>query len=139
MALLNIDLCFPKIEGGLGVRQIDAWNKSAIGMMLWKVVTRHKCLWTKWVDSVYLKGMRIWQISISADYPSSWCKLLKLRNDFQRHSKVLIGDGRQTSLFYDYWLDSGPLDHVIGEEINTWGKELEVIDWWNDENVWRIP
>lgn len=130
----------PKNEGGLGIRQLDAWNKAAVGKMLWKVINRQDCLWTKWVNSAYLKGRNIWQIAISPDYPWSWRKLLKLRTEFQRHTKVLIGDGRQTSLFYDDWLDCGPLIHIIGEEeVANWGLSLTVNDWWNDNNGWKIP
>lgn len=52
-------LCLPKSEGGLGFKQLKIWNRAATGR-LWKILARDKCLWTGWVQAVYLKGTNIW-------------------------------------------------------------------------------
>lgn len=52
--------------------------------------------------------------------------------------KTNTGDGRTTCLFYDKWLDMGPLYRFIGPNVHTWGSKLTVLDWIRGTR-WMIP
>ena len=58
-ALGNInwnDICKPKKVGGLGIRNIDKWNKAALGKLAWDVANLFESLRVRWLHGVYTKG-----------------------------------------------------------------------------------
>lgn len=132
-------LSLPKSEGGLGFKQLKIWNRAAAGRQLWKILSKENCLWTKWAQTVYLKGTNIWLAEPKDRFPWSWRKLLKLRDSFYQHSQVMLGDGRRTLLFYDKWLNGSSIIRLAGNSISSWGKYTKVSHWWNQATGWSIP
>ncbi|KAL8502025.1 hypothetical protein ACS0TY_021235 [Phlomoides rotata] len=55
------DVCRPKKVGGLGLRDLTAWNKALIARIIWDVHNKKDSLWIKWVSEQYLKGRSIWE------------------------------------------------------------------------------
>lgn len=43
-----------------------------------------------------------------------WKSLLEFRGEFQNHLKKIIGNGRMTSIWFDWWLECGPLYRAYG-------------------------
>lgn len=121
-------VCMPRQEGGLAIKQLTTWNKAALGAQLWKVVSRKKCLWNSWVQAVYLKGESVWNVEIKYNDPWSWRKMVKLKEILSRYVKVMVGDGRTTSLFYDNWLHIGSLSSHTNLRVNVWGSSTLVGD-----------
>lgn len=140
MALVSWEtICVPKKEGGLGVLQLAQWNNAACCKMLWKLVVNEDSMWTRWAKATYLKNQSLWNAKATDLHPWSWRKLLKLRLVFKSYLLHLIGDGRDTLLFYDNWLEGEPLTTIVGEQAKTWGDELRVAQWWSMEVGWCIP
>lgn len=132
-------LCCPEEEGGLGILQVRTWNKAACAKLLWKVAANVKCLWTQWVKAAYLHDESIWEVAPKNDQPWVWKKILKLRSLVRPHVSCQVGDGRQTSLFYDKWLLLKPLCEYMLNDVKNWGRNLKVSSWWNLEAGWTIP
>lgn len=132
------DICVPKEEGGLSLKQLITWNKAAVGSQLWKVISDKKCLWNTRARKVYFKGHSIWAVGEKNDDPWTWRKLLKIRGSFRLHTRTIIGDGRHTKLFYDSWLQSGPLRDTVDHDIKLWGGKMLVAEWRQQER-WMIP
>lgn len=133
----NVSL--PRSECCLGLLQISAWNKAVFGKLLWKIIANRHCLWTRWVNAVYLKGISIWCVEAKDSHPWAWKKLLQLRGMIKNHVSYTLGDGRQISLFYDQWLQSGPIIDKIGDSAYIWGENLTVDSWWNPRGEWNMP
>lgn len=38
-------MCHPRIEGGLGIKQLEIWNKAAMGKHLWTLMKKSDNLW----------------------------------------------------------------------------------------------
>lgn len=129
------DLCVPRREGGLGLKQLKAWNSTAMGKLLWRIHSREKDIWTTWI-SCKLKGRNIWQIPIPFDCAWSWRKLLQLRGKFKSFMTVKLGDGRECSLFYDQWMGNSRLCDLI--DCTQWQGYRVVGEWIRDGN-WAIP
>ncbi|XP_056686040.1 uncharacterized protein [Spinacia oleracea] len=53
----------PRNSGGWNVKNIAAWNKVAIGKLLWALAFKKDKLWVQWVDSFYMKGQNPLQMS----------------------------------------------------------------------------
>ncbi|KAL8468116.1 hypothetical protein ACS0TY_031378 [Phlomoides rotata] len=54
------DVCKPKESGGLGLRDLTAWNSALLARIIWDVHNKKDSLWIKWVSESYLNGSSIW-------------------------------------------------------------------------------
>jgi len=140
MALVSWnDVCTPKVEGGLGLKQLKAWNRAALSKKIWEICFKKDDLWVEWASTVLLKGKCIWRVSIPTDCSWSWKHILKTREVVRHCIRVMVGDGRTTSLFYDLWFgDSRLCDLIAEDDIGVWGADLTVHDW-KHNSTWRIP
>lgn len=59
------NVCFPKKEGGLVIKQLEVWNKTTMLNHIWSLFVRTGYLW---VDTTWLRGRSFWHISIPSSY-----------------------------------------------------------------------
>lgn len=88
---------------------------------------------------VYL--IEIWDVRIPTVASWGWRKLLLLRDGIQWHFRSKIGNGLQTSAWFDNWSDLGPfINWVTRREIASAGFELscKVADLCNSQG-WKWP
>lgn len=133
-------MVLPKSEGGLGCKQMRVWNASIMAKHLWNIVSGSEDVWSDWARRTLPHGSSIWKMKAPQDCSYSWRKLLKIREKVCPLIQIQIGDGRQTSLFYDKWLDEGAIAQMLNneEEVTVWGQDLKVNQWVNG-NQWQIP
>lgn len=74
------DICKPKIEGGLGLRNCKNWNIAMLFKVLWDLHNAKQVLWIKWVHVYYLKKRSIWDWTCEKADPPIFKKLEKIRN-----------------------------------------------------------
>ncbi|VFQ83678.1 unnamed protein product [Cuscuta campestris] len=53
------DVCLPKQEGGLGLKNLLLWNQACTMKLMWDVAKKKDSLWVKWVHGRYLKHCTI--------------------------------------------------------------------------------
>ncbi|XP_022895471.1 uncharacterized protein LOC111409689 [Olea europaea var. sylvestris] len=56
------DLCLPRDEGGLGLKDLKSWNLALLSKSLWNIQHKKDTLWIRWVHQVYLQGTCIWDV-----------------------------------------------------------------------------
>ena len=54
------DICLPKMEGGLGFKNLEAWNLALLSKNLWNIHAKTNTLWVKWIHQNYLQDSNIW-------------------------------------------------------------------------------
>ena len=54
------EVTLPKSEGGLGIRNIKAWNKALLSKILWDIQAKKESLWVKWVHHIYMNSSSFW-------------------------------------------------------------------------------
>ena len=64
------NVCIPKKNGGLGIRNLEIWNIVAVGKIAWHINSKEDSLWVKWVHEVYMKGGS-WKL-FNPPVTSSW-------------------------------------------------------------------
>ncbi|GJW91199.1 hypothetical protein Tco_0168752 [Tanacetum coccineum] len=42
-------VCLPKVEGGLGIRRLECFNKALMAVHIWKLLTMKDSLWVTWI------------------------------------------------------------------------------------------
>ncbi|VFQ84596.1 unnamed protein product [Cuscuta campestris] len=50
-----VDVCEPKTEGGLGLRDVGNWNNAMLCKLFWNLEAKKDSIWVKCVHCVYLK------------------------------------------------------------------------------------
>jgi len=45
----------PRKYGGIGLKNLAAWNKASIAKLVWYIALKKDMLWVKWVHGRYLK------------------------------------------------------------------------------------
>lgn len=74
------DLCAPKKNGGLGLKQIQVWNMAALGKQVWALMMKKDALWVKWISTIYLKNEDFLDVQIKNSDSWHWKQVLKVRN-----------------------------------------------------------
>lgn len=95
-------ISLPPSEGGLGVKQLDEWNKASMLLHLWNIINLESpSLWAKWVQTYALKDKQFWCMDIPNDCSWIWQKVLALRSCAMQHTNFIIGNGNRTNLWFD--------------------------------------
>ncbi|CAH8263184.1 unnamed protein product [Arabidopsis lyrata] len=111
------NICFPKLEGGLGLRQIGSWNETCALKLFWMLFFRAGSFWVAWIRSKYLSTSPLWALN-EKNVTYSWIfrKLLKLRPKALKFFSINIGNGDSTFFWWDPWTPFGPLYHFLGSD-----------------------
>lgn len=111
-------LCLPRDEGGLGLKNFSEWNKAQLLNHVCRIISKSKSLWPQWVHSCLLKKDDFWVMKEPTDCSWLWRRLLRLRPLARSFISFKIGNGRNTSVWFDPWwnrlcLASGRTDPII--------------------------
>ncbi|XP_022015014.1 uncharacterized protein LOC110914533 [Helianthus annuus] len=112
-------VCTPKYEGGLGIRRIGDMNKALMASHIWSIVMKRDSLWVKWVHSYRLKGKNFWVCKATSNSTWSWRKIIQLRHVIRKYVWSDVGNGRDTSAWFDFWSDLGPLGDFLSPRTIT--------------------
>lgn len=105
------EMCQP-YKGGLGLNNLEDWNKRLVIKLIWDICRKKDTLRFKWIHMVMLKGR-----STPNDCSWVWRKLLKLRSMMQPHLRYIIGDGKSTKFWYDNWHPMEPLNRKFTKKL----------------------
>lgn len=157
------DVCLPKLEGGLGIRNIRDCNKASMLKSIWILFSDKESMWCRWIHSIFLTRKNFWVSSQPATCSWAWKKILQLRKHFKTLFRWKIGNGLSVSLWHDYWLPCGPLDGFVppvfrdnmrlpynavvadlytplGDSfsriLTRWGVALPTLEAYNDKFIW---
>lgn len=79
-AMINWEqVCQPKRNEGLGLKNTHLWNMAAMGMHIWNLASKKDMLWVKWVAAIYLKGDDFWSHTPTEHSSWYWRKLVEVR------------------------------------------------------------
>ncbi|GJS40480.1 putative reverse transcriptase domain, reverse transcriptase zinc-binding domain protein [Tanacetum coccineum] len=66
-------VCFPKREGGLGIRCLEFFNKALITSYIWSLLSHKESLWVIWIHTYKLNGRTLWEIPLHGKiWPIEW-------------------------------------------------------------------
>nr|GEV57413.1 RNA-directed DNA polymerase, eukaryota, reverse transcriptase zinc-binding domain protein [Tanacetum cinerariifolium] len=106
-------ICKPKSHGGLGMKDLEIWNKALLVKHIWNIACKKDTLWVKWISTVKLNGKNFWEVSVDTNDNWGWKFLLEIRDEISKHVWYKLGDGMKTSLWYDNLCEMGPLCKII--------------------------
>nr|XP_043613006.1 uncharacterized protein LOC122584974 [Erigeron canadensis] len=134
-------ICLPKSEGGLGIRIIADVNKALMLNHVWSILNNRESLWVKWIHSYRLKARSLWDVPIRQNCLWGWRKMLQLRHLIRPHIWSRIGNGLNTSVWFDKWHQISPIcSHVPNRDIVRAGFSLHAsVSEFIREGDWKWP
>ena len=87
------DICTPKAEGGLGIRNLYAVNKGLILMAAWRLAANPDDTLHKALQSKYFPNSSIWRPSPNVPKSVFWASILKVLPTLKADSFYQISSG----------------------------------------------
>lgn len=112
-----INICKPKAEGGLGIKNLSEWNIASGGKLMWDILLNKKSLWNDWIRNKYMANKSIWDYKIQPYYSSAWKGILKARSVLRGHISYIISDGQHINLCIDPWINGYSINQMYGDHI----------------------
>ncbi|XP_022040861.1 uncharacterized protein LOC110943397 [Helianthus annuus] len=94
-------------------------NKALMSYHIWSVVSKRDSLWVDWVHSYRLKGKSLWVCKTPSNCCWSWRKLMQLWPLIRNHIWSELGNGADTSAWFDFWCEIGSLGDFISPRTIT--------------------
>ncbi|XP_076957147.1 uncharacterized protein LOC143632543 [Bidens hawaiensis] len=93
---------------------------------IWNIINKKESIWVRWINRYKLQGNNFWDIRAESGASWSWSNILKNRETIRHHCWSTIGDGTQTSVWFDMWHPLSPLGEIVTKrEIHRAGLDLE--------------
>ncbi|GJR73274.1 RNA-directed DNA polymerase, eukaryota, reverse transcriptase zinc-binding domain protein [Tanacetum coccineum] len=108
------NVCKPKDQGGLGIKDLGVWNEVLMTKHLWNVAVKNDTLWVKWIYKERLKGKSVWEVNCDSNCTMGWKSILSLRDKIRKHIIWKIGNGKSINVWQDNWCSVSPLSDFIG-------------------------
>ncbi|XP_060967262.1 uncharacterized protein LOC133035407 [Cannabis sativa] len=99
-------LCQSKMRGGLGFRKIETINSAFILKWGWKALTDKESVWGTIIQNKYLNNRNFFDVEINSRDSSFWKSILRSRSLLLNHVCRKIGNGKETSIWFDPWVPS---------------------------------
>lgn len=87
------DICSPKKEGGLGIRNLQAMNQSLILMTAWRIAQNPDDQLHKILQAKYFPDSSIWRPKTNMPKSAFWASVLKVLHILKAHSFYQLTQG----------------------------------------------
>ena len=110
------DVCKPKDEGGLGLKNLATANRVSSLKLIWRILSTRDSLWVRWIWKYLIRKGSFWSVKVTSSLGSwMWKKLLRLRPLAMQLSKVEVNNGSNSSFWFDKWSPLGRLIEMTGD------------------------
>ena len=97
------NLCLPKYEGGLGIRNLEKFNIALMTTHIWNIITHKESMLVRWIHAYKLKGRCFWDLPLMWNVSWGWRKILQIRDIVRPFFWHSIGNGHKISFCFDNW------------------------------------
>ncbi|XP_056859988.1 uncharacterized protein LOC130508476 [Raphanus sativus] len=121
-------LCKSKDCGGLGFKDLEAYNLALLGKQLWRMVTNPDSLMAKIYKSRYFKTSDPLNATLGSRPSYAWRSIFAAQELIKRGARVIIGNGQRTKVWQDRWIGKTPATMVQSMAWNGYSREMVVTE-----------
>jgi len=133
------DLTRPKIQGGMGFRDLRLFNLAMLGKQGWRLMTRPDSLCTKVLKGRYFHDSDFLSASRKKHASHTWRAILAGREVLQQGLIRKIGNGSATNVWENRWIpnhfEGKPFTPPDGLNIDTVADLCTASGSWNEELI----
>ncbi|XP_062020952.1 uncharacterized protein LOC133737412 [Rosa rugosa] len=126
-------LCLTKKEGGMGFKNLYAYNLAMLAKQGWRLVTNPTSLIARLFKARYFPNCSFWEADLGDSPSFSWRSILSGRPVLKAGIQWKIGDGHSVSIWHDRWIlvhhpvhlqpPATPEFHLVADLINQETRE----------------
>ncbi|KAL5830904.1 hypothetical protein ACOSQ4_016258 [Xanthoceras sorbifolium] len=131
-------LCQPKVEGGMGFRDFQAFNQAMLAKQGWRILNDPSSLLSRVLKAKYFPNTNFLKSSLGWKPFFVWRSILWGRDVLLRGLRWKVGDGQSISVYDDPWIprdsnfkvysprllpDGTPISALIGAP-GVWSRDL---------------
>lgn len=106
-------ICGSKREGGLGMRNVEAFNKAMLAKQAWRVFKYPNSLMAKVLKNKYFPKSSFMEVKVSPLASYTWKSILCARKLLGKGVPKVVGNGQSIDLWCDPWIPTLPMFRVI--------------------------
>ena len=99
-------LCKPKAEGGLGFRDIEAFNIALLGKQLWRMLTKKDSLLARVFKSRYFSKSDPLSAPLGSRPSFAWKSIHSAQTLVKQGARAIVGNGESISIWKHPWIQS---------------------------------
>ena len=100
-------MCMSKKAGGMGLRDLEAFNQAVLAKQGWRILINENSLMTRVLKGKYFPSCSFIDAKQGSNMSFTWRSILQARPVLMKGLYRVIGDGRSTRIWGDPWLQSG--------------------------------
>ncbi|XP_023871998.2 uncharacterized protein LOC111984613 [Quercus suber] len=146
MAWLSWDkLCLPKDKGGMGFRDLKAFNRALLAKQGWRLQTHPNSLFYRVFKAKYFPDCNFAQASLGRNPSYAWRSIMSAQEVVKKGMKWRVGNGDSILLWSDKWLPApaaqkilSPTNHILPNDAKVSALiDLEKKEW-NEQLVRQV-
>jgi len=97
-------LCDSKDDGGLGFREMEAFNDALLAKQVWRLLTEENTLVYRLLKARYFRSGELMTAALGSKPSFTWRSIWGAREMIEHGSRWLIGNGETVRVWTDRWL-----------------------------------
>lgn len=131
-------LCQPKLDGGIGTRNMQSMNKAFVMKLGWGILHDSDSLWASVLRSKYIRTQEgTDQVHAKGRDSPLWKAICKVLPDVITGTAWSVRNGRNVKFWSDKWLENfGPLIQYVPQVSSVNNINAAVMDMVSPNNQW---
>ena len=105
-------MCHPKSKGGLGFRNLQAFNLAMLAKQAWRILTNPTSLIARVLKACYFPSGDILSATLGSNSSYSWRSIFNSLEVIRKGTRWRVGNGKQIHIWDDKWLPT-PTTHKV--------------------------
>ena len=132
-------MCNPKARGGLGFRNLKAFNLAMLAKQAWRILNNPSSLVARVIKARYFPTGNLLNAKLGSSPSYSWRSIHSSLEVIRQGTRWRVGNGKQIHIWEDRWLPTPSTYKVISPQIQNFEFPMvsSLIDpntrWWKAE------